>query len=193
MAEQLDIFGVASAVPTDRLFFGIYPPAAVAERIEVLARRLREREGLRGKIHQADRFHITLFHVGDFAGVPADLLAKCEVAAAALRFAPFEVAFDSAQSFSSQPRNRPFTLRGTDGVAILIEMRQALATEMMKVGLAREARTGFTPHVTLLYDDHAVDEIEVPPVSWRVESFVLVRSHLGQTRHDPLRTWFLKA
>lgn len=193
MSSQPSLFGDEPAHPTDRLFFGVFPPKPIRERIVELGEALKAREGLRGKVHQENRVHVTLFHFGDYVGLPNAIVEKAKAAAAALRFAPFETTFDRAESFSSQPRNRPFTLRGETGAVQLIAMRQALATEMMKVGLAREARTGFTPHVTLLYDDKAVDAVAVEPVSWTVKDFVLVHSHLGQSRHDHLHSWPLKA
>ena len=191
MSDQLGLFG--DMKPTDRLFFGIFPPKPVRERIVELGETLKAREGLRGKVHPEDRVHVTLFHIGDYVDLPKGVVDKATAAADALRFAPFPTTFDRAESFSSQPRNRPFTLRGGAGVETLIAMRQALALEMAKAGLGREAKTGFVPHVTLLYDDKAVDEVAVEPVNWTVDGFVLVHSHLGKTRHDHLRTWPLKA
>jgi 2'-5' RNA ligase len=192
MSSQPSLFAEPER-PTDRLFFGVFPPEPVQVRIIAIAEDLKAREGLRGRIHAPDRLHVTLFHVGDYVGLPNGVVEKCTAAASALRFAPFEATFDRARSFSSQPRNRPFTLQGGEGVETLIVMREAFRTEMLKAGLQRECRGSFVPHVTLLYDDKAVEETPVPPVSWTVENVMLVRSHLGQGRHEHLQVWPLRA
>ena len=57
---------------------------------------------------------------------------------------------------------------------------------MMKAGLARQAEKTFTPHVTLFYDQHRIDEYAVEPVSWTIRDLVLVHSRLGETQHIPL-------
>jgi 2'-5' RNA ligase len=187
VTDQLNFFG--EATPTDRLFFGVFPPEDVAEGLDVLARDLREKNGLKGKAHAKGRFHVTLHHLGDWAGLPKDVLNGARQAAAAVRFAPFEVTFDRAASFEGRPKNRPFVLQGGEGVAAIKAMRQALSTELAKAGQGRVAATQFTPHVTLLYDDKLVAEQPIEPVSWTVTEFVLVHSHLGQTRHDHIGSW----
>ena len=54
---------------TDRLFFAIFPGPAVAARIARVAQYLRSQHGLKGKPLEARRLHITLHHLGDFAGL----------------------------------------------------------------------------------------------------------------------------
>jgi 2'-5' RNA ligase len=48
-------------------------------------------------------------------------------------------------------------------------------------GMARRVRRDFTPHVTLLYGDRAVDESPVAPIRWTVNEFVLIHSLKGHT------------
>ena len=76
MSEQLSLLGETRA--TDRLFFALFPDPGTAERIAAVAARLRERHGLTGPALAAERFHITLSHLGDYHGLPADLVAKVE-------------------------------------------------------------------------------------------------------------------
>jgi 2'-5' RNA ligase len=193
MSDQLSLMGFdAPARPTDRLFFAIFPDAQTADRIARLAMALRGEHGLQGQPLKTERFHITLHHLGDHAGVPRDIVASASQAAEALRQAPFDLCFDQAMSFSGKPGKRPFVLRGGDGLTGLIAFQQALGAAMTKVGLGRWVDQRFTPHVTLLYDAHGVAEQAVEPITWTASRFVLVHSLLGQTRHVPLASWVLQ-
>lgn len=177
---------------TDRLFFAIFPDARAAAQIAGLAQQLREEHGLRGKPLKTERFHVTLHHLGDYAGLPQDLVEVARAAATSVSAAPFDVTFDRAASFSTAPRNRPFVLRGGDGVASLITLQQTLGDALKKTVLGRWAKPAYTPHVTLLYDDRSVPEQPVPAVSWTASEFVLIRSLIGQTLHVPLARWPLR-
>lgn len=188
---QMGLGGFEAAQPTDRLFFAVFPDAAAAAHIAATAQMLRSQHGLHGKPLRADRFHITLHHLGDYAGLRDDLVVKAGEAAARVDMAEFEVGFDSASSFSRQSRNRPFVLRGDVRVASLHELQSALGVNMARVGL--KADPGFTPHVTLLYDDRAVPPQPIDPIAWTVREFVLVHSLLGKTEHRILGRWQLRA
>jgi 2'-5' RNA ligase len=179
-------------IPTDRLFFALFPDAETAERIAQCARQLRAEHGLHGSPLKTERFHITLHHLGDYAGLPPGVVDMAGKAAAAVKSLPFSVTFDRAASFSSSPRNRPFVLRGDTGLTDLMVFQRALGIEMTKAGLGRWAKPAYTPHVTLLYDDRAVAEQVVEPITWTAGEFVLVRSLIGQTLHVPLARWPLR-
>ncbi len=191
MAEtlQMGLPGFDPPTPTDRLMFLLYPDPATAERIAAEARRLKEALGLRGQPLLTDRFHITLHHLGDYVGLPNDIVAKGKDAGAALKAAPFEVAFDQAVSFANRPGNNPFTLQGGEGVQGLIAFQKALGEAMAWVKLKPDS--SFTPHITLLYDGQAIPAQAIAPIRWTVDRFVLVQSKLGQTQHIVLQAWDL--
>jgi 2'-5' RNA ligase len=191
-AGQMGFGGFEPPQPTDRLFFAVFPDTATAARIAGIAQVLRSQHGLRGKPLHTDRFHVTLHHLGDYAGLPGDLVARAEQAAMRVDLPAFDVAFDSASSFSRQPRNRPFVLRGDAGVASLQELQSALGKDMAAGGMGRLVEHKFTPHVTLLYDDRAVAPQPIEPIVWTVREFVLVRSLLGKTEHLILGRWSLR-
>jgi 2'-5' RNA ligase len=195
MPEQSSLpgFDAVPQQPTDRLFFAIFPDANASARIAQLALQLRGEHELHGRPLARERLHVTLHHLGDYQGVPRDIVDMADKAATAITtMAPFEVAFDRAASFSSAPRNRPFVLRGGDGLAALMEFQQALGMAMKQAGLGRWAKPGYTPHVTLLYDDRCVAEQAVETISWTAREFVLVHSLLGQTRHVAVARWPLR-
>lgn len=182
----------AAPAPTDRLFFAIFPDTDTAERIAQLAWRLRGEHGLNGKLVETERLHVTLHHLGDFVGVPRDIVARAGEAAAAVAMPPFEVTFNRAMSFSGRPDKRPFVLLGGDGLAALKAFQRTLGTAMEKAGLKlAKADANYTPHVTLLYGDLLVAEQAVETVAWTAREFVLVRSLLGQGVHVPLARWAL--
>jgi 2'-5' RNA ligase len=194
---QQSLFPEAEAPPppplgpfTDRLFFAIFPDAATADRIARTAGRLKAENGLRGRPLQTGRFHLTLHHVDDYHGLPRDVVSAICRAAETVRFAPFEVEFDRAMSFSGRSGNRPFVLRGGDGLSTLEAFQSRLVQVLIQARAGR--RPGkFVPHVTLLYDNMVVQERPIEPIRWMVGEFVLVHSLLGQTQHVPLARWSL--
>ncbi|HWT51514.1 MAG TPA: 2'-5' RNA ligase family protein, partial [Caulobacter sp.] len=165
------------------------PDPGAAEAIAQEARRLREALGLRGQPLLTDRFHVTLHHLGDYVGLPGDMVAKGKVAGGALAHAPFEVSFDRAASFANRPGNNPFTLQGGEGVQPLIAFQRALGEKM--AGARLKPDKSFTPHITLLYDGQVVPAQDIAPIRWTVNRFVLVQSKLGQTQHIVLQAWDL--
>lgn len=181
----------AEPVPTDRLFFAIFPDADAAKRIEQVALHLRREHGLKTKPHAIERFHISLHHIGDFVGLPRDILAMAGEAAhgAAVR-RPFEIVFDRAMSFVGRPGHHPFVLHGGDGVAAITTFHQALGAAMEKAGF-KLRKSHYTPHLTLLYGDRHIAEQVVEPVAWTAHEFVLVRSLLGRTQYVPIARWKL--
>jgi 2'-5' RNA ligase len=195
MPEQFSLTGFdAAPKPTDRLFFAIFPDAAAAGRIAQLAHHLRGRHGLKGRPLETGRLHITLHHLGDYPELRQDIVAAAIKAAATVVAAPFEVALDRVLSFSTRQGNRPFVLRGSDGVVALTAFQRDLCAALDRVGLGGgRARAQYTPHVTLLYDDVLVAERPVETLAWTVHEFVLVHSLLGQTVHVPLGQWPLSA
>lgn len=193
MPEQLSLMGLgAPPRKTDRLFFAIFPDAAAAVRIAQLAHRLRGEQGLKGKPLETARFHVTLHHLGDYAGLRPDIVAAAVEAAATVAMPPFEAAFDRALSFSVRPGNRPFVLRGGEGVAALTAFQQTLAAALGKSRLWDRVKSQYTPHMTLLYDDRVIAELPTETVKWTVREFVLVHSLLGKTVHVPLARWPLR-
>ena len=195
MSDQLSLMGFDEPPrPTDRLFFALFPTEDAAGRIADLALRLRGEHGLSGTPLQTQRFHITLHHLGDYAGLPPDVVALASQAGQALALPPFEITFDRVASFSGHPSKRPFVLRGAeDDLAALTAFQQTLGAAMRKVGLGRRVDVRFTPHVTLLYDSRSVAEQPVAPIHWTAHELVLVHSLLGQTRYVPLARWTLQA
>ena len=193
MTEQLSFLGLKDAQPpTDRLFFALFPNADAAAGIARQAQVLRDEHGLKGRPLAADRFHITLHHIGDYSGLPQGKVDAAVKAAASVAASPFEVAFDSVMSFRGG-RTLPLVMLGKDdGNHALKAFQETLGKAMVRAGLEPAAKSKFTPHVTLLYDHRSVAAQSVAAVNWTVQEFVLVHSLLGQTRHIALGRWALR-
>lgn len=188
-AVQSGFDGFSPPVASDRLFLALFPDAQTATRIATLAASECERHGLCAKQLRADRLHVTLFHLGDWSGVPADLVAATRQAVDALRDTPFEAVFDTVASFAARRVQKPFVLKGSSGNEALRAFHARLADALDRNGLAKWTRGSYEPHATLAYDSIVVSPQAVEPVSWTVSECVLVHSLLGQTKHVPLACW----
>jgi 2'-5' RNA ligase len=188
VSDQFSLFAPEPA--TDRLFFAIFPDPATAAGIARQADRLRTAQGLSGRPLAAERFHITLHHLGDYAGVRRDIVAMATEAAEAVVAASFDVTFDRAASFHNGGNN-PLVLQGGEGLEALKAFQSALGLSMARAGLGRLVSKTFTPHVTLLYDRRLVADLPIEPVTWTVRGFTLIHSLLGRTEHIPLARWSL--
>lgn len=190
-ALQMPLGGFESPKPTDRLFFAVLPDAETALRIASLTDGLRSEIGLAGKPESAHRLHVTLYFLGDHAGLPPGLTANARQAGALADAAPFQATFDRAASFRGS-RVHPFVLQGGDGVAALHRLHGLLGRAMASVGLERYTRGTFTPHITLLRDTRLVPARPIAPVAWTVNEVVLVHSLIGRTEHRILDRWPLR-
>jgi len=168
------------------LFFALRPPDAVSPEIEALGARLQRAHRLRGARIARERLHNTLAAVEGHRALP-DTIARARSAAALVRHQPFTVRFDWTESFDAHRDRYPFVLRS--GLMPLSDFRQALCGEMARAGLA--APRAYTPHITLLWGDRAVEAYPIAPVVWRVTEFVLVLSLVGRSRHILIDHWQL--
>ena len=140
-----------------------------------------------------ERLHVTVHHVGDFAGLPQGIVSKTCAVASAVCMWPFTVEFNGALSFRGRPGNLPFVLQGDDGVSGLLVLQHRLGRTMENAGLGR-ANPHYIPHMTLLYGDRFVDDEPVkPPIRWAVHEFLLVHSRPGRSRYNVLARFPLRA
>jgi RNA 2',3'-cyclic 3'-phosphodiesterase len=174
---------------TDGLFFAVFPDSNAAEKIAHLADDVRADYRLKGKPFATSRFHVTLHHLGNHAGLPREIVERASAAAGAVAMTCFDVTFDRVLSFRGKAHNRPYVLVGDEGVGALRELQRVLGVALREYGLEVGMRSSFTPHVTLLYGNDNIPAYPVEGIGWRVHEFVLVHSLLGRTRHIPLGRW----
>ena len=136
------------------------------------------------KIIEPERLHVSLFFLGE---LPEPAIRIADEVAADVGTLPFQVLFDRSVTFRGKPGNQPFVLTGDDGVDRLKSFRRTLGLAMASKGLRFLTKKDFTPHVTLMYAEHDVEEHPIEPIGWTVNEFVLIHSmhghvHLGRWR-----------
>jgi RNA 2',3'-cyclic 3'-phosphodiesterase len=176
----------------DRIFFACLPDADTAARIHGLAGDLKRDKEFEGTLILPEHLHVTLFHLGDWNGLPADIVALASDAAAQIAVPPFEVAFGRAESFRNRTGLYPFVLTGDKDAAPWQPLHAALGAALKGAGLGGATQGDFKPHVTLLRDSKRVAPFKIVPIAWTVRDFVLVHSLLGRTTHIHLGRWPLR-
>lgn len=126
-----------------RLFFAVWPPEELRERLWGLLEPLRRAlPGVRWI--PPERYHVTLRFLGD---VSADRLPALKRAAADLaRGAPFQVRLAGTGVFPRRGNPRVYWVGVTPGR--LTRLRRSLDAGLEREGIARERRA-FSPHVTV--------------------------------------------
>lgn len=186
--ETLDGFDQPVA-PTDRLFFALMPNEAAATRAQALVLDCSQAQGMKLRANAQERYHITLFHVGDYVGLPAQVLQRACQAAAKVLASPFEVRLDGLSSFKGGPRRIPLVLMSKTPQE-LMNFHDLLQAQLHKAGSVEPGpKRAFRPHLTLLYGQHAVPSQEIEPMSWKATEFVLIHSLIGLGRYIVLNRW----
>jgi 2'-5' RNA ligase len=180
-----------AAPPQHSWFFALRPGPEDAARIDAFARELLAAHGVAGKRVGPDRLHITLEAVGNDVGA-AELDAACR-AADSVQLPAFDLGFDSAVTFAA-PQGPLVLLGGKEEGALggVHKLRTLLGCAMADQGF-KPPRT-YEPHMTLCYDAHnRLQATRIEPLAFRAAEFALVKSHIGLSRHEVVRTWALTA
>ena len=172
----------------DRLFLGAFAEVSEAKLLAEYGQRVRDQYRLKGKLQTSDRLHVTLQHFGDGRGLPPELIAGVTAIGRGVEMAPFLVEFDRVRTFG----RGAFAFTGGDGATGLHLLQQRIAAALRKVGLGQIVDDSYTPHMTILHDSRRIAEHPINPIRWWVREFVLVHSHLGQTRYDFLARFPLR-
>ncbi len=189
----------ADAIPEEaarhRLFFALLPDDEARERIVRLARLLKQVHQVYADPIKPQNLHVTLFYVDAWRGdPPGHLLGGALAAGAAVKAAPFRIAFDQTGSFAGRDAHKskswPFVLFGESGGAIQ-SLRRTVAAQMRRHGLGYAVKDvkAFTPHVTLWWDREIIEGRPVAPLGWTVRELVLVDSLVGLATHNHLARW----
>jgi 2'-5' RNA ligase len=159
-------------------FFALRPAAEDAARIHASAGRLLAAHGIAGKRRAPELLHVSLDEVGEY------LEPACR-AADTIRLPALEVRFDAAATFGGS--GNPFVLVGTQGLRAVHELRLALGCALADQGF--KVPRAYEPHMTLCYEGQRVQRTPIEPIAFRATEFALVKSHVGFSRHEVLRTW----
>ena len=173
-----------AAQPLHTWFFALRPSVEDARRIQTFAEDLLASHGITGKTTGVERLHITLELVGHDVE-ESSLAAACR-AGDAVSHATINARFDAAMTFSAP--SGPCVLLGGAGLDGVRQLRTALAFAMADQGFSPVLN--YEPHMTLAYDPrHRLSRVPIEPIGFRATEFVLVKSHIGFSRHEVLRTW----
>jgi 2'-5' RNA ligase len=165
------------------LFFAVRPPEDEARRILELGVSL----PLGGKPLRADRLHISLLALVWNDLVPEGLIEEASDAAQTVVMPPVRVVFDRAVGASKSA-----LLRASEPLEALAILRERLGFALKRAGVDFVLSERFAPHVTLLYGGRPMPEIEIDPITWVADEFVLIDSHIGLTHHETVGRWPLK-
>ncbi|HWU84390.1 MAG TPA: 2'-5' RNA ligase family protein [Rhodocyclaceae bacterium] len=177
----------ARAAASHSYFFALRPGAADAARIYAFASALLAMRGISGRRIAPERLHVTLAWLGQ--ELDAAALTRACNAAGSLHQAALELHFDAAMSFAAP--SGPFVLLGDSGLEAVHALHAALAAALATAGfvLAQD----YIPHLTLSYDPrHRAARETIEPIGFRATEFVLVKSHIGLSRHEVLLRWPLR-
>ncbi|MCC5066000.1 RNA 2',3'-cyclic phosphodiesterase [Xanthomonas campestris] len=190
-AEAQLSLGLGEEKTTERLFFAVMADAATATHAAQIGSALLQAGLVEGKPLAPERLHVTLHHLGDYAGgLPPSLVARASQAAERAAQQAFEVEFDRVGTFGGRRSQLPCVLRGEEQVRGLYDLQGALGRQLAHVGIAGDAQ--YTPHMTLLYCNQSLPQRRCDPLRWTVTDFALVRSFLGQSRYQIEGRWSLR-
>ena len=166
------------------------------EAIAQLARLLKSVHQSYAEPIKPGNLHVSIFYVDAWRGAaPDDLLVRAKAAGAAVRAAPFQIAFNQTGTFAkpgvTKVKSCPFVLFGERDAGPALTLRRAVGAAMRQHGLAYAVKEvkAFAPHVTLWWDEEVLDAQPVAPVAWTAREIVLIDSIQGEGKHNHLARW----
>jgi len=161
-----------TAAATQRVFFALWPDAPARALLARLAREVALESG--GRPALPELIHLTLAFVGEQPAICVDSLRRL---AAVIRARSFVLALDRVGGFQ---RTGIAWLGSSAPQAELLALHDDLAAALRSRAFQVEERT-YAPHLTLARHSAAViDQRLSEPIRWRVTSFALSASELGQ-------------
>jgi len=165
------------------LFFAVRPPEEKIREIMDLIPALK----LGGTPLRPDRLHISLLALVWNDDVPDGLIEEARDVAGAVRMEPMRVIFDRVVGGTNSALLRP-----SEPLEALRMFRERLGFALINAGVDFQLDGRFNPHVTLLYGGEPMPEKEVDAITWTVDEFVLIDSHIGLTHHETVGRWRLQ-
>ncbi len=163
-----------------RYFFALLPPAALARRIAHFAAPW----FTSGTPVRAGRLHITMSILPDFPEVPRGLEETlCDVGGN-VASASIAVMLDRISAGT-----RLIALRPSRRIAALDALHQQIGVHSRALGMPLRPGYTFSAHLTLGYRDGTPFSRAIPPFTWTATELVLIHSHVGRTKHEPVARW----
>lgn len=166
-----------------RVFFALWPETSVRQTLHTLA--MEYQSQCEARATGVDTLHMTLLFLG---GIERECLPQLMQAADQVSVPPFKFVLER---FSFWLHNRIAYASPVVEVLALDELAKALQKELIAAGVLFE-NYDFIPHVTLLrYVRHFLESQAITPITWWVDSFVLVESVMTNrgTNYKILQKW----
>lgn len=170
--------------PVRRLFFALWPSAAVAQQLHDAALKLQRACG--GRAMRGESLHVTLAFLG---GIAASRVPDAEAAADAISADAFVLELDRVACWK---HNRIAWAGCGEVPDALRALAMDLARDLTAAGFALDTRP-FAVHATLVRNANCAAPL--PPLAsairWPVNGFALVQSHAGPggSRYEVVRRW----
>lgn len=172
-----------------RYFFALLPDPALAESIRLFAAKEAARHDGAAALLAPERLHMTVAITDDIIGARRDVedrLMAVGAGVAAEKFAlPLVGLRETSRSVALVPHGRQDAARA---------LHEGLAAGMRRAQVGMRAEWRFSPHMTLFYRSGVQTQTALKEgFVLDCDRFVLIRSHVGRTRHDPLASWPLQS
>lgn len=178
-----------------RLFAALRPPPEIREALRA------RMGGVEGARWQTDnQLHLTLAFIGE---VDRHGLEAATEALADIHRPPLDLRLAQPGSFDSHKPGRTSALWvGVSPADAIADLAAQIRNSLRRAGLETESRR-FVPHITLARFSAAgaprealrpwLNSTHIPPLHWRVESFHLVESHMGNggSHYTPIASYHL--
>ena len=172
-----------SNADTARVFFALWPSAAIQQKLHAIAKQLQPE--CKARVMRTETLHLTLQFIGNIKR--ADL-PKLIAAASKVATPPFTLELEKV-AFWKHNHIAYATLK--NHAPMLNELVAALKTLLAAQGVVY-ADTQFSAHVTLMRNvEHTLQAQDFAAIEWQVDSFVLVESEITDqgARYRILHQW----
>lgn len=159
-----------AAAETARVFFALWPDAAVRQKLHTLSGQLHALRG--GRRTRPETLHLTLLFIG---AIERARLPDLQAVAATVRVPAFDVAFDRVDCWR---HNRIAHLGASAPASGLLDLVAGLENVVAAMGIPFDQRP-YKAHITLVrHADCRSSDPEIEPLVWSAREFVLVESRL---------------
>lgn len=168
-----------------RVFFALWPNHSIQQQLHAIAKQLQPQ--CQGRVMRAETLHMTLQFIGN---IPRSLLPNIISAADKVATQPFAMQLAKTGYWK---HNRIAYATLASNAPLLHDLVSSLKTALGEQG-ASFTDQKFSPHITLLRNaEHKPLIQDFPPITWQVDSFVLVESALTDqgAHYKILREWIL--
>jgi RNA 2',3'-cyclic 3'-phosphodiesterase len=176
--HQADLLGSNTAdATTHRLFFALWPDAALRGRIATTVAALERDHATGGRRLNQDRYHLTLQFLGDFQPLRQSVLDAAIAAAEGVHQPAFDLVLDRAGSF---PKAGVCWLGASAAPEDLQQLWNELGRTLAAARVQVRSASGFSPHLTILRDVRGpLPSMPIEPLAWPVREFALIDSVSG--------------